>query len=67
MQIWADIQNGAALRDPSLLTRALLLVYADLKKYIYYYWYADRGRGHGRPQILIHCACPQVCLSRPQH
>ncbi|XP_046456837.1 ubiquitin-like modifier-activating enzyme ATG7 [Daphnia pulex] len=39
-QIWNDILSGAALSNPSLLTRFLLLTFADLKKYQFYYWFA---------------------------
>uniref|UniRef100_A0A6Q2XHH6 Ubiquitin-like modifier-activating enzyme ATG7 n=1 Tax=Esox lucius TaxID=8010 RepID=A0A6Q2XHH6_ESOLU len=38
-EIWDAIQSGAALDDPSLLCRFLLLTYADLKKYHYFYWF----------------------------
>lgn len=40
LQIWEDIKSGRALEDPSLLSQFLLLTFADLKKYIYYYWFA---------------------------
>eukprot|EP00794_Sanderia_malayensis_P006895 gene6895-7673_t len=39
-QIWNDIKSGASLEEPSLLGRFLLLTFADLKKYHYYYWFA---------------------------
>ncbi|XP_077991416.1 ubiquitin-like modifier-activating enzyme ATG7 [Glandiceps talaboti] len=39
-QLWQDITGGVALMDPSLLSRFLLLTFADLKKYHYYYWFA---------------------------
>ncbi|XP_078597053.1 ubiquitin-like modifier-activating enzyme ATG7 [Branchiostoma floridae x Branchiostoma japonicum] len=39
-KIWEDITSGAAIQNPSLLTRFLLLTFADLKKYYYYYWFA---------------------------
>eukprot|EP00850_Spirogloea_muscicola_P002664 SM000010S04302 [mRNA] locus=s10:828104:832287:+ [translate_table: standard] len=39
-QIWADIQSGAAEDRPSLLLRFLLLSFADLKKWCFYYWFA---------------------------
>ncbi|VDC02149.1 unnamed protein product [Peniophora sp. CBMAI 1063] len=35
--IWTD---ALATADPSILTRFLLITYADLKKYRYYYWFA---------------------------
>ncbi|XP_033647359.1 ubiquitin-like modifier-activating enzyme ATG7 isoform X1 [Asterias rubens] len=38
--IWRDITSGAAISDPSLLSRFLLLTYADLKKYHFLFWFA---------------------------
>ncbi|XP_072026829.1 ubiquitin-like modifier-activating enzyme ATG7 isoform X2 [Amphiura filiformis] len=40
IQIWKDITSKEAIRDPSLLSRFVLLTFADLKKYHYYYWFA---------------------------
>ncbi|XP_033097274.1 ubiquitin-like modifier-activating enzyme ATG7 [Anneissia japonica] len=39
-QMWTDITSGKAIEDPSILSQFLLLTYADLKKYQYYYWFA---------------------------
>ncbi|KAJ3047182.1 Autophagy protein 7 [Rhizophlyctis rosea] len=39
-RIWDDITSGKALDQPELLTRFLLLTFADLKKYKFYYWFA---------------------------
>ncbi|XP_062842406.1 ubiquitin-like modifier-activating enzyme ATG7 [Trichomycterus rosablanca] len=38
-EIWSAIQSGAAVEDPSVLTRFILLTFADLKKYQFYYWF----------------------------
>uniref|UniRef100_A0A8C4GK58 Ubiquitin-like modifier-activating enzyme ATG7 n=1 Tax=Dicentrarchus labrax TaxID=13489 RepID=A0A8C4GK58_DICLA len=38
-EIWDTIQSGEALKDPSILCRFLLLTFADLKKYHFYYWF----------------------------
>lgn len=35
-----DISNGDVLNNPSLLARFLLLTFADLKKCLFYYWFA---------------------------
>lgn len=35
-----DITSGAALADPSLLSRFVILNFSDLKKYSFYYWFA---------------------------
>uniref|UniRef100_H3A245 Ubiquitin-like modifier-activating enzyme ATG7 n=2 Tax=Latimeria chalumnae TaxID=7897 RepID=H3A245_LATCH len=38
-EIWDAIKSGAALENPSLLNKFLLLTFADLKKYNFYYWF----------------------------
>nr|BAX30162.1 ubiquitin-activating enzyme E1 [Polyandrocarpa misakiensis] len=38
--LWDDIKSGRAISDPSLLCRFMLLTFADLKKYQFYYWFA---------------------------
>uniref|UniRef100_A0A3B3YCV7 Ubiquitin-like modifier-activating enzyme ATG7 n=1 Tax=Poecilia mexicana TaxID=48701 RepID=A0A3B3YCV7_9TELE len=38
-EIWEAIQSGAALKNPSVLCRFILLTFADLKKYHFYYWF----------------------------
>ncbi|KAL6464784.1 hypothetical protein MHYP_G00271010 [Metynnis hypsauchen] len=38
-EIWNAIKSGAAVEDPSVLTRFILLTFADLKKYHFYYWF----------------------------
>ncbi|KAL8594890.1 hypothetical protein ACOMHN_038453 [Nucella lapillus] len=40
-EIWNDIRSGAALKNPNLLSRFLLLTYANLKKYQFFYWFAS--------------------------
>lgn len=37
-QIWQNIVSGEALRQPATLNRFLLLTYADLKHYKFFYW-----------------------------
>uniref|UniRef100_UPI00358FF9E5 ubiquitin-like modifier-activating enzyme ATG7 isoform X1 n=1 Tax=Myxine glutinosa TaxID=7769 RepID=UPI00358FF9E5 len=39
-EIWEAIVSRRAVEDPSLLTRFVLLTFADLKKYHFYYWFA---------------------------
>ncbi|KAF9942943.1 Autophagy protein 7 [Mortierella alpina] len=39
-QIWDDITSGRAVSDPKLLNRFLLLTFADLKKFKFFYWFA---------------------------
>uniref|UniRef100_A0A671N199 Ubiquitin-like modifier-activating enzyme ATG7 n=1 Tax=Sinocyclocheilus anshuiensis TaxID=1608454 RepID=A0A671N199_9TELE len=38
-EIWSVIQSGAALEDSSILNKFILLTFADLKKYNFYYWF----------------------------
>ncbi|XP_063072142.1 ubiquitin-like modifier-activating enzyme ATG7 [Engraulis encrasicolus] len=38
-EIWKEIQSGAALQNPSILNKFILLTFADLKKYHFYYWF----------------------------
>ncbi|XP_006631169.2 ubiquitin-like modifier-activating enzyme ATG7 [Lepisosteus oculatus] len=38
-QIWDAIQSGEVLENPSILSKFLLLTFADLKKYHFYYWF----------------------------
>ncbi|XP_054553729.1 ubiquitin-like modifier-activating enzyme ATG7 isoform X2 [Talpa occidentalis] len=45
-EIWESIKSGAALENPVLLNKFLLLTFADLKKYHFYYWFC----------------CPALCL-----
>lgn len=39
-KIWTDIQDLSILEEPSRLTSFLLISFADLKKYKFYYWVA---------------------------
>ncbi|XP_075554444.1 autophagy-related 7 [Dermacentor variabilis] len=37
--VWAAMHDGQAIKDPSLLNRFVALVYIDLKKFTFYYWF----------------------------
>ncbi|KAK0064103.1 ubiquitin-like modifier-activating enzyme ATG7 [Biomphalaria pfeifferi] len=39
-ELWKDFQSGVFLQEPEKLCRFLLLTFADLKKYHFYYWFA---------------------------
>eukprot|EP00062_Callorhinchus_milii_P025153 gi/632985826/ref/XP_007909899.1/ PREDICTED: ubiquitin-like modifier-activating enzyme ATG7 [Callorhinchus milii] len=39
-EIWESIKSGRAVEDPTLLNSFILLTFADLKKYHFYYWFA---------------------------
>ncbi|CAF4673728.1 unnamed protein product, partial [Rotaria sp. Silwood1] len=38
--LWNDFVHGNVLENPQKLNRFYLLIFADLKKYIYHYWFA---------------------------
>ena len=39
--VWSAINDGTAIKTPDeFLNRFSILMYADLKKYHYYYWFA---------------------------
>ena len=38
-RVWADICSGAAEAAPALLQRAVLLSFADLKIFRFFYWW----------------------------
>ncbi|XP_017770046.1 PREDICTED: ubiquitin-like modifier-activating enzyme ATG7 [Nicrophorus vespilloides] len=38
-EIWENIINGKCLKSPGLLNSFVVLSFADLKKYNYYYWF----------------------------
>ncbi|XP_071444046.1 ubiquitin-like modifier-activating enzyme ATG7 [Hetaerina americana] len=40
MELWEQAINGEAFQNPSLLSKFILLTYADLKKYQFVYWFA---------------------------
>ena len=40
LSIWAAILDGSAVENPQLLTCFALLLYADIKKFKFYYWFA---------------------------
>lgn len=39
-EIWDTVKSGKALEDPSVLCQFVLMTFADLKKYKFYYWFA---------------------------
>ncbi|XP_031424314.1 ubiquitin-like modifier-activating enzyme ATG7 isoform X2 [Clupea harengus] len=44
-EIWEAIQSNAALQNPSILNKFILLTFADLKKYHFYYWFCFPALG----------------------
>ena len=51
--IWNSITNGDAIYKPDKLVRFLLLTYADLKKFVFHYWFAFPAFVHPSP-ITVH-------------
>jgi len=54
-QLWINIANGEAIKDPSLLVQFILLSFADLKKYMFHYWFAFPAFVHNVPVQALSC------------
>ncbi|CAA7040912.1 unnamed protein product [Microthlaspi erraticum] len=52
-KIWEDIQSGKALEDCALLSRFLVISFADLKKWSFRYWFAFPALVLDPPASLI--------------
>jgi ubiquitin-like modifier-activating enzyme ATG7 len=57
-KIWHDITSGEALRDPWLLNRFLLLTFADLKKYRFYYMFGYPALHFGDENVTASPSAP---------
>lgn len=53
MKIWEDIHIGKAVEDSSLLSRFLLISFADLKKWTFHYWFAFPALVLDPPATLV--------------
>lgn len=53
--VWAALLDGQAIRDPSLLNRFVALIYVDLKKFTFCYWF-------GFPVVRL---SKEVTLAKP--
>nr|CAB3224228.1 ubiquitin-like modifier-activating enzyme ATG7 [Phallusia mammillata] len=53
--LWQQITNGEAIKNPSCLVRFVLLSFADLKKYLFYYWFAFPAFVH--PTAIVKNIC----------
>lgn len=52
-KIWEDIRSGKAEEDSSVLMRFLLISFADLKKFNFYYWFAFPALVLDPPATLV--------------
>ena len=59
LKIWHDIVSGDAVTRPYLLTRFLLITFADLKKYKFHFWFAF-------PALLTDSPCALAAQGEPR-
>lgn len=52
-KIWEDIRSGKAEENSSVLSRFLLISFADLKKFNFYYWFAFPALVLDPPATLV--------------
>ncbi|XP_024025638.1 ubiquitin-like modifier-activating enzyme atg7 isoform X2 [Morus notabilis] len=52
-KIWEDIHSGKAIEDSSVLSRFLLISFADLKKWTFHYWFAFPALVLDPPATLV--------------
>lgn len=53
MKIWEDIHSGKAVEDCAVLSRVLLISFADLKKWNFHYWFAFPALALDPPATLV--------------
>lgn len=54
LKIQNAVQTGQALKNPNELGSFLLLTFADLKKYKFYYWFGFPAFMPTEPWVLLH-------------
>jgi ubiquitin-like modifier-activating enzyme ATG7 len=62
-QIWDDIQSGRAVEDCSILSRFLVISFADLKKWSFHYWFAFPALMLDPPATLVNLSPASQWLS----
>jgi len=64
--IWKAVCDGSAVKDPDLLNAFSVLMYSDLKKYHYYYWFAFPSFALP-PEIKVRENRRKLCSVFPQN
>jgi ubiquitin-like modifier-activating enzyme ATG7 len=62
-KIWDDIQSGRAVEDCSVLSRFLVISFADLKKWSFHYWFAFPALMLDPPATLVNLSPASRWLS----
>ncbi|CAI8611638.1 unnamed protein product [Vicia faba] len=65
-KIWEDIQTGRAVEDCSVLSRFLLISFADLKKCSFHYWFAFPALMIDPPATVVNLSPASQWLSKEQ-
>ncbi|KAL7211642.1 hypothetical protein ACSBR2_014488 [Camellia fascicularis] len=62
-KIWEDIHSGKAEEDSTILSKFLLISFADLKKWTFHYWFAFPSLSLDPPATLVDLRPASQCLS----
>ncbi|CAI8598239.1 unnamed protein product [Vicia faba] len=65
-KIWDDIQTGRAVEDCSVLSRFLLISFADLKKWSFHYWFAIPALMIDPPATVVNLSPASKWLSKEE-
>ncbi|XP_058729496.1 ubiquitin-like modifier-activating enzyme atg7 [Vicia villosa] len=65
-KIWDDIQSGRAVEDCSVLSRFLLISFADLKKWSFHYWFAFPALMINPPATVVNLSPASQWLSKEE-